>query len=131
MRLLSASDVILIHESVIHTHELQGLAAAKSVEAVVTRVLNRFEYQAVRDVFEVAACYAAFIAVAHAFNDANKRTAFATMDTLLALNGIELDYGSAEAAGQQIINIVLGSSDEQGLAEWLRLQYQLSTQNPH
>jgi len=83
-------------------------------------VLNRLEYGLIGDVFELAACYAAFIAVAHAFNDANKRTAFATMDTILALNGIELDYGNPEEAGGMIVKVVLGEVDELGLAEWLR-----------
>lgn len=120
MRLLSARDVVLIHESVIHAHELQGEAPDKSVEAVIARVLNRVEYGMVADVFALAACYAVFIAVAHAFNDANKRTAFATMDTILALNGVELDYGSPEDAGGMIVKVVLGEIDEQGLADWLR-----------
>ena len=74
----------------------------------------------IADVFELAACYAAFVAVAHAFNDANKRTAFAVMDTILALNGVELDYGSPEDAGGMIVKVVLGKVDELGLAEWLR-----------
>ena len=120
MRLLSAVDIIHIHDTVIHPHELQGQAPDKSVEAVITRVLNRFEYGLIPDMFALAACYAAFIAVAHAFNDANKRTAFAAMDTILALNGVELDYGSSEEAGDIIIKVVLGETDEEILADWLR-----------
>lgn len=120
MKLLSAVDVIHIHDTVIHSHELQGQASDKSVEAVITRVLNRFEYGLIPDVFGLAACYAAFIAVAHAFNDANKRTAFAAMDTILALNGVELDYGNPEEAGDMIIKVVLGEVDEEILADWLR-----------
>ena len=120
MRFLSAQDVVLIHDDVIHAHELQGEAPDKSVDAVIARVINRFEYGLITDVFELAACYAAFIAVAHAFNDANKRTAFAVMDTILALNGVELDYGSSEDAGGMIVKVVLGEVDEIGLAEWLR-----------
>ena len=120
MRFLSAQDVVLIHDDLIHAHELQGEAPDKSVDAVIARVINRFEYGLITDVFELAACYAAFIAVAHAFNDANKRTAFAVMDTILALNGVELDYGSPEDAGGMIVKVVLGKVDELGLAEWLR-----------
>ncbi|QTR47504.1 type II toxin-antitoxin system death-on-curing family toxin [Thiothrix litoralis] len=120
MKYLSAPDVILIHDSVINAHELQGEAPDKSVESVIARVLNRLEYGLIGDVFELAACYAAFIAVAHAFNDANKRTAFAALDTLLALNGVELDYGSPEDAGGMIVKVVLGEVDELGLADWLR-----------
>jgi death-on-curing protein len=120
MKLLSAAHVIYIHQTVIKSNELQGQAPDKSVEAVVERVLNRVRYGQIQDVFELAACYAAFIAVAHAFNDANKRTAFATMDTILALNGIELDYGNPTHAGDMIIKIVLGEINEQELAVWLR-----------
>lgn len=120
MKLLSAAHVIYIHRTVIKANELQGQAPDKSVEAVVERVLNRVRYGQIQDVFELAACYAAFIAVAHAFNDANKRTAFTTMDTILALNGVELDYGSPEEAGGIIVKVVLGEVDEFGLADWLR-----------
>lgn len=63
MRVLSAVDIIHIHDTVIHSHELQGEAPDKSVEAVITRVLNRFEYGLILpDVFWLAACYAVFIA---------------------------------------------------------------------
>ena len=120
MKLLSAAHVIYIHQTVIKSNELQGQAPDKSVEAVVEHILNRVRYGQIQDVFELAACYAAFIAVAHAFNDANKRTAFATMDTILALNGIELDYGNPAHAGDMIIKIVLGEINEQDLAVWLR-----------
>lgn len=120
MRLLSVQDVLSIHQTVIHAHELQGQAPDKSLDAVVERVLNRVRYGQISDVFELAASYAAFIAVAHAFNDANKRTAFATMDTILALNGLLLNYGNPPQAGDMIIKVVLGEIDEHDLAAWLR-----------
>ena len=118
MKYLTAQQITRIHDSVIHPHELQGEAPDKSIIAAIGRVENRLAYGLINDVFALAACYA--IAVAHAFNDANKRTAFAAMDTLLALNGIELDYGNPEQAGGMIIKVVLGEVDELGLAEWLR-----------
>jgi len=119
MRYLTAADVVVIHESVINSHELQGLASDKSVDAVVARIENRIVYGLIDDVFELAACYGIYIAVAHAFNDANKRTGFSAMDTVLALNGIELVY-DAEAAGDQIRAAVLGQADEKDVAAWLR-----------
>ncbi len=57
MRLLSTVDVIHIHDTVIHPHELQGQAPDQSVEAVITRVRNRFEYGLIPDAFALAACY--------------------------------------------------------------------------
>lgn len=121
MRYLTAADVLVIHEGVINSHELQGLASDKSVDAVVARIENRIAYGLIDDVFELAACYGIYIAVARAFNDANKRTGFAAMDTVLALNDIELVY-EAEAAGDQIRAAVLGQADEKDVAAWLRAQ---------
>jgi len=116
---LTAEQVIVIHDDIIESHELQGLAPDKSLEAAIGRIDNRIGYGLITDVYQLAACYAAFIAKAHAFNDANKRTAFATLDTVLALNGIELAF-EAEAAGDMIIKVVTDLADENDLAAWLR-----------
>ena len=119
MKFLTAQTVVVIHDSVISPNELPGVAPHRSIEAVIARVENRMAYGLIGDVFDLAACYAAYIAVAHAFNDANKRTAFAAMDTLLALNGIELSYNAKEA-GDMAVKVALGQADEADLAEWLR-----------
>jgi len=37
----------------------------------------------------------------------------------LLLDGIELDYGNPEQAGDMIRKVVLGTVDELALAEWL------------
>ena len=119
MKYLSASDVVAIHDQVIDPNEPQGIAKNKSVDAIVGRMENRIIYGLIDDVFELAACYACYIAVGHAFHDANKRTAFATMDVCLVLNGIELDFDTEEA-GSQVIKAVQSLIDEKELAEWLR-----------
>ena len=119
MIVISATDVIEIHDLVIAPNELQGLAKDKLVEAIIARIDNRMTYGMIRDVYELAACYACYIAVGHAFHDANKRTAFACMDTCLALNGIELIYDTLET-GDQIIRAAQGIADEMELAAWLR-----------
>ena len=116
---LTPEQIILIHDDVIGPHELQGLAPDKSLHAAIDRIDNRIAYSLIVDVYQLAACYATFIAQAHAFNDANKRTAFAAMDTILVLNNIDLVY-ETETAGDMIIKIVTGSADENDLATWLR-----------
>lgn len=116
---LTPAQVVMIHDDIIDANELQGLAQDKSIEAAIERIDNRIAYGLIGDVYHLAACYAVFIAQAHAFNDANKRTGFAAMDTVLALNGIELAY-EAEDAGRMIIKIVNGLADENDLAEWLK-----------
>ena len=79
MKLLDSDMVMLIHEEVINDHELQGVAGNNSLDAVLNRVENRIQYGLIVDVFDLAATYAAVIAVGHVFNDANKRTAYRTM----------------------------------------------------
>lgn len=123
MIFLTAEQVVEIHEFVIDDHELQGMAGDKSIEAIVARIDNRIVYGLIRDVFELAACYACYLSVGHAFHDANKRTAFAAMDVCLALNGISLDYNAAEV-GALIVRAAQGIVDEVELAEWLRNQVQ-------
>ena len=119
MIFLSAEEVIEIHEAVIESNELQGMAVNKSIHAIIARIDNRISYGLIRDNFELAACYACYIAVGHAFHDANKRTAFAAMDICLALNDISLEYDSEEI-GEMIIKAAQGVIDEMELAEWLR-----------
>ena len=119
MIFLSPRDVVEIHEFVIEGHELQGMAGDKSIEAIIARIDTRIAFGMIRDVFELAACYACYLSVGHAFHDANKRTAFAAMDVCLCLNGISLDY-EAEDIGALIVKAAQGIVDESELADWLR-----------
>lgn len=120
MKYLSAQDVVQIHDAVIGAHELQGLAGDKSVDAVIARIENRIHYGMIEDVYELAACYATYIAVGYAFNDANKRTAYAAMRVCLQINDIKTDLGSAVEVGDMIIRAAQRLTDEKELAQWLR-----------
>jgi death-on-curing protein len=115
----SPLDVVEIHEFVIEAQELQGMARDKSIEAIIGRIDNRIVYGMIRDPFELAACYACYLSIGHAFHDANKRTAFAAMDVCLSLNGILLDYDATEI-GALIVKAAQGIVDESELADWLR-----------
>ncbi len=121
MIFLSVEEVIEIHEGVIASNEMKGMVASKSIHAIIARIDNRITYGLIRDKFELASCYACYIAVGHSFHDANKRTAFAAMDICLALNDIHLEYDSGEI-GEIIIKAAQGVIDEMELAEWLRAQ---------
>ena len=111
--------MVEIHDLVINQNELQGLAGDKSLDAVLARIENRMSFGMIGDVYDLAACYACFLAVGHVFNDTNKRTAFACMDVCLSLNGIELIYDH-EQAGDLIINAAPRIVDEIELSAWLR-----------
>ena len=119
MKTISAQDVISIHDGVITEKELQGLAKDKSIESVIARVENRLAYGMINDVFELAACYASYIAHGHAFNDANKRTAFAVMRMILILNDIDIKWDAIEV-GDKIRDVAQHKIDESDLANWLR-----------
>ena len=120
MEYLSSNKIIAMHEQVIGPNELQGMALNKSVESILARIDNRVAYGMIEDVFELAACYACYIAVGHVFNDGNKRTAFTAMDTCLEINGIKMDFDTLEASNM-ILKAAQGIIDEQELAEWLRI----------
>ena len=111
--------MIEIHDLVISENELQGLAGDKSLDAVFARIENRMSFGMIIDPFDLAACYACFLAVGHVFNDANKRTAFACMDICLSLNDVELVYDHEEV-GVLIVNTAQGIVDEIELSAWLR-----------
>lgn len=113
--------MIEIHDLVIGKNELQGMAGDKSIGALLARIENRMSFGMINDEFDLAACYACFLAVGHVFNDANKRTAFACMDVCLSLNDIELNYDHREV-GDLIIGAARGFVDEIELGTWLRAQ---------
>ena len=119
MQLLNAEDIVAIHEVVINSNELQGMAGDKSLEAVIGRIENRIDYGMIEDVFDLAATYAVVISVGHVFNDANKRTAFAAMDVCLRENNIILKY-DAVSIGDMVVRAAQGLVDEIEFAKYLR-----------
>ena len=119
MRCITAEHVIAIHEHVIQNNELQGMARNSSVKAVVGRIENRFRYGLISDVYELAACYACFIAAGHCFLDANKRTAHTSMQVVLNLNGIRIQY-EIEELGDMIVRAARSQVDELEVEEYLR-----------
>ena len=119
MRYLTADQVIAVHERVISPGELQGMARSRPVQAVIGRIENRLAYGLVGDPYELAACYACYLAVGHCFHDANKRTAHTAMQLVLKMNGISLEY-AVEQMGQRIVMAAQGEIDEEALAIYLR-----------
>lgn len=118
---INVENVVLIHDAVIGEKELQGLAKDKSLEATLERVHNRLQYGFISDAYDLAACYATFLAKAHCFNDANKRTAAAVLFFILDANGIEIDFPGFDL-GDWIVDVASGKKSEIDLAQWLRGQ---------
>ena len=118
---LNVEQVLHIHDHIIGKNELQGLAKDKSLDAVLGRVHNRLQYGFIADVFDLAACYATFIAKGHCFNDANKRTAAAALYFALSANSIHIEFTDL-SLGKLIVDVATDQMTEVELAAWLRGQ---------
>ncbi|NDL62530.1 type II toxin-antitoxin system death-on-curing family toxin [Acerihabitans arboris] len=73
------------------TLPLSGPPDSNKLAGALGRVEALHYYGHCNDVFKLAAMYLIGIAKAHAFNDANKRTAFQATSVFLLMNGIELN----------------------------------------
>ncbi|GKY87302.1 type II toxin-antitoxin system death-on-curing family toxin [Sinisalibacter aestuarii] len=116
---LTAELVEAIHDEVLNPGELAGRAMHKSLEGALARVDTRLAYGMVGDVYDLSALYAVVIATGHCFNDANKRTAFRSMEVCLEANGVSPTWDVQEI-GDIIIRVAQGLIDEAALADWLR-----------
>ncbi|MBU3625865.1 type II toxin-antitoxin system death-on-curing family toxin [Polynucleobacter sp. JS-Safj-400b-B2] len=116
---LNESDVIEMHDAIIGSHELQGLAADKSLAGVLARLQNRLDYGFITDVFQYAACAGVFIAKGHCFNDANKRTAAAAVHLILCVHELSPQFENTDL-GKWIVQTVEGSLSDEALADLLR-----------
>lgn len=127
MKRLNVELVELIHSEVLYDGEMPGRAIDKSLEGALARVETRLAYGFIDDVYALAACYAAVISQGHCFNDANKRTGFVAMDTVLHINGVEILWNT-EDVGNKIIALAQSHHDEGLFAEWLRRLHTSSRQ---
>ncbi len=116
---LDGSDLIEIHDSVIEPYEIQGLATNKSLSAVLARLRNRLDFGLISDVFHYAACMGIFIAKAHCFNDANKRTGAAALHLILMAHQCKPRFKNTDL-GDWIIQSVVNEITEEDLTALLR-----------
>ena len=116
---VSAEVVIALHDDLLSSAEIPGLARDKSLEGALARFDHRIAYGLIEDAFALAAAYAAAISQGHCFNDGNERTAFQVMDVILTAHGLELDWDTEEA-GQRMIELAQSRMDESSFAHWLR-----------
>lgn len=89
------------------------------LEGALFRVHTLAEYEGCEDIFAFAAMYLIAIAKAHAFNDANKRTAFQATSVFLLMNGYELN-ASFELVKLTVL-AAMGEADLENTAFALRI----------
>ncbi len=115
--------VIEINTMILKTEPgMKGASDIAKLKGALSRIDNAILYSGLDDVFEIAAKYAASIAVAHALPDANKRTGLAIALEYLSLNDYELSDDNEQFA-DAIRDLVIGEIDETDLADLLYAQY--------
>ncbi|HGE8287411.1 type II toxin-antitoxin system death-on-curing family toxin [Serratia bockelmannii] len=88
VRFLSVDEVVAIQKSTLPN---SGNPDSGKLEGALFRIQTLRDYEGCQDIFTFAAMYMVAIAKSHAFNDANKRTAFQAASVFLLLNGHELN----------------------------------------
>lgn len=107
------------HELLTQHGGLQGVRDENALELALARPRDKWAYEPDADLPTLAAAYGFGLARNHAFNDGNKRIAFAAMYTFLGLNGLEIE-APEPAVVHVMINVASGTCSEIQLAVWLR-----------
>ncbi len=115
--------VIEINAFILSTEKgMKGAADIAKLQGALARVDHAIIYQDLDDVFEIAAKYAASIAVAHALSDANKRTGLAVALEYLSLNDFELVQDN-DLLADAMRDLVIGVLSEVDFADVLYAYY--------
>lgn len=105
---VTREDVETLHEVMIDIGGgARGLRDASLLESALGRPLNLHAYGE-KDIFELAASYAEGLSRNHPFVDGNKRSAFATADLFLALNGVHLEQAVAQEHADMMVKLGQG-----------------------
>jgi death on curing protein len=98
---------------------LPRLRDENALESALARAKNRWHHDPKVDLATLAAAYGWGMATSHPYRDGNKRVAFLTMATFVALNGSEL-----ESPEEEVVQVMLSVADrrctERELADWVR-----------
>lgn len=112
---LTVDQVIVIQKLTLPN---SGSPDIGKLEGALSRIQNLKDYENCQDVFRFAAMYLIAIAKAHAFLDANKRTAFQATSTFLILNGYELN--ESDELVNLTISAATGESDIESVTSALK-----------
>ncbi|MDU4842816.1 MAG: type II toxin-antitoxin system death-on-curing family toxin [Leclercia adecarboxylata] len=91
LQFISAEEIVLFHDKLLSvTPGVTGMSDPGRAEALLYRVLNKYQYEGVTDVWTLAAMHLLAISRGHIFNDGSKRTALFITLLFLKRNGISL-----------------------------------------
>jgi len=119
-RWLTKTGLVLLHDRSLALHGgSPGLRDEGLLESALARPLNRYGYEDVSDVIDLAATYAVGLSSNHPFIDGNKRTAFLAAGVFLEKNGLSLTADPVSAT-LTMLKVAAGEMDIDALAAWLR-----------
>lgn len=96
LQFISAEEIITFHDKLLSvTPGVPGMPDPGRAEALLYRVLNKYEYEGISDLWNLAAMYLLAISRGHIFNDGNKRTALFIALLFLKRNGVSLPANPA------------------------------------
>lgn len=112
--------LIRLHEEVLRvTGGASGIRDVNLLNSALARPVNRYSYEGVTDLVELAATYAVAIASNHPFIDGNKRAAFMALGLFLDDNGLSL-IADPDDATDAMMGVARGEIDISQLTGWLR-----------
>ena len=117
---LRLGELLQLHDELVAlTGGVPGLRDQGLLESALARPENRFAYEGVDDICELAATYAVAVAKNHPFADGNKRAAFMAMTLFLEINGRTLTANEDDATGVmlEVAGSTLGVEE---LSEWVK-----------
>jgi death-on-curing protein len=116
---LTRELLLAVHDEQIAEHGgAPGLRDIGLLESAIARPRTHTDYGA-PDLAELAALYAIAIARNHPFIDGNKCTAFVALETFMALNGLDLTSGDAEAT-IMMLDMTAGTISDAVFIAWVR-----------
>jgi death on curing protein len=118
-RWIGRNAVLAVHDrELVDYGGSDGVLNMGSLEGALSRPQNLAAYEE-PDVAELAAAYAVGLTKAHAFVDANKRTAWDTARAFLRLNGFTLRFEKTSAV-LLMVAIADDKTDQRAVAAWFR-----------
>jgi death-on-curing protein len=119
-RWVTKEGLLVLHDRSIALHGgAPGLRDEGLLESALARPANRFHYEGVQDICDLAATYLVAVASNHPFTDGNKRAAYLAAGLFLRKNGRRLVAEQADAA-LMVLAVAAGQRDIDTLATWLR-----------
>ncbi|WP_225801544.1 type II toxin-antitoxin system death-on-curing family toxin [Streptomyces sp. NK15101] len=117
---LSAEDVLVVAEHAVDDQDVVVRDAGLLESAVHRPSAAMFGEEAYPDLLDKAAALLQSLAINHPFLDGNKRTAWLSCVTFLAMNGVQL-RPDIDAAERLVIAVATGETDEvKAIAQGLR-----------